>query len=216
MSLYPGQHQNPQNRNSQHRNPAGWTSPLKLGAQLGAQVGALLFFVWIAVPHATAQARSTVAAPPAGSWQTYPYPADGFKAAFPSEPKVDSQNVKTDAGSFELRDYVVDLGSTALYVGVCDYGSSMSGRDPQTVLDGAQNGAINNVKAHVLSSGKITLGSYPGRSFEAENGTLHFSVRIYLVDTILYQSLAAYPVNTQYPNAMRFLDSFQLITRVTK
>jgi hypothetical protein len=202
MSRYPGQ----------HRNPQAWASPLRLVAQLGA----LLVFVCAAVPHAAAQARSAVAAPPPGGWQTYPFPADGFRAAFPSEPKADSQNVKTDAGSFELRDYVVDLGSTALYVGVCDYGSTMNGRDPQTVLEGAQNGAISNVKAHVVSSGNITLGSYPGRSFEAENDTLHFSARIYLVNTILYQSLVAYPLHTQYPNATRFLDSFELIARVTK
>ena len=151
----------------------------------------------------------------AQSWKTYSYPADGFSASFPGEPQFSKQDVPTDKGSFELRAYLVEEGQAALYVGVCDYGSAISDRTPDQVLNGAQQGAIDNVKAHLLSGKTITFGSYPGREFEAENDTLHFSARIYLVGSTLYQTLIAAPLSSPYVNTTRFLNSFQLIPRVS-
>ena len=81
------------------------------------------------------------------------------------------------------------------------------------MLQGAKQGAINNVKAHLLREKAVTLGSYPGVEFEAENDTMHFYARIYIVGTTLYQTLIASPLSTPYANATRFLDSFQLIPR---
>ena len=92
----------------------------------------------------------------------------------------------------------------------------LPGRDPQSVLDGAKNGAINNVKAHILTEEKVTLGTYPGVTFEAANDSMHFSVRIYLVGTTLYQTLTAAPLADMYSDSTRFMDSFQLIPRVAQ
>jgi hypothetical protein len=131
----------------------------------------------------------------------------------PSLPNVDKQNVKTDAGTFELRAYLVEDGNSALYVGVCDYGQAAAGRDPDKVLQGAKEGAIGNVQAHIVSEGKISLGTYPGVAFEAENKDFHFSARIYLVGTSLYQTLLARKISELYPNTDAFLNSFQLIAR---
>jgi len=149
----------------------------------------------------------------AQQWQTYSYPADGFSAAFPGEPQFSKQNVPTDKGSFELRAYLVEDGQAALYVGVCDYGSAISDRTPDQVLDGAQKGAIDNVNGHLLRGKQITFGVYPGREFEAENDSMHFYARIYLVGATLYQTLIASPLGAPYVSATRFLDSFQLIPR---
>ncbi len=150
----------------------------------------------------------------AQQWQTYSYPADGFSAAYPSQPQMSKKDVPTAKGSFELRAYLAEENQAALFVGVCDYGSAISDRTPDQVLDGAQQGAIDNVKAHLLSGKTITLGVYPGREFEAENDSMHFSARIYLVGSTLYQTLIASPLGTPYVNSTRFLDSFQLIPRV--
>jgi hypothetical protein len=151
----------------------------------------------------------------AQQWKTYSYPADGFRAAFPAEPTMQKQNVPTNKGSFELRAYLMEDGQAALYVGVCDYGSAISDRTPDQVLNGAQQGAIDNVKAHLVSGKTITFGAYPGRVFEAENDSMHFSARIYLVGSTLYQTLIAAPFGNPYVNATTFLDSFQLIPRVS-
>jgi hypothetical protein len=103
-----------------------------------------------------------------------------------------------------------------MFVGVCDYGSAVAGRAPDTVLDGAQGGALSNTNSHLVSAKKITLGTYPGREFEAENDSMHFSARIYLVGTTLYQTLTAAPLGKPYAGVTRFLDSFQLIARVSQ
>jgi hypothetical protein len=81
------------------------------------------------------------------------------------------------------------------------------------VLQGAKSGALENTNAHLLSEKAITLGIYPGVEFEAENDTMHFSARIYLVGTTLYQTLIASPLGKPYAGTTRFLDSFQLIAR---
>jgi hypothetical protein len=151
----------------------------------------------------------------AQQWKTFSYPADGFSAAFPSEPTMQKKNVPTAKGSFELRAYLVEDGKAAVFVGVCDYGSAISDRTPDQVLDGAQQGAIDNVSGHLLRGKTITLGVYPGREFEAENDSMHFYARIYLVGTTLYQTLIASPIGTPYADATSFLDSFQLIPRIS-
>jgi hypothetical protein len=151
----------------------------------------------------------------APQWKTYNYPADGFSASFPGEPQFSKRDVPTDKGSFELRAYLAEDGQAALFVGVCDYGSAISDRTPDQVLDGAQQGAIDNVKAHLLSGKKITFGAYPGREFEADNDSMHFYARVYLVGTTLYQTLIASPLGTPYVSATSFLNSFQLIPRVS-
>jgi hypothetical protein len=151
----------------------------------------------------------------AQQWKSYSYPADGFRAAFPAEPQMSKRDVPTDKGSFELRAYLVEDGQAALYVGVCDYGSAVSDRTPDQVLQGAKQGAIDNVKAHLLTEKAITLGAYPGVEFEAENDTMHFYARIYLVGSTLYQTLIAAPLGGPYVSATTFLDSFQLIPRVS-
>jgi hypothetical protein len=166
--------------------------------------------VWPCCPYTAALGAQTPA------WKTYSYPADGFSATFPSEPELQKKNVPTEKGSFELRAYLAQDGQAAVFVGVCDYGSAISDRTPDQVLDGAQQGALDNVNAHLLTGKKITFGVYPGREFEAENDSMHFSARIYLVGTTLYQTLVASPLGKPYAFTARFLDSFQLIPRVAK
>jgi len=147
-------------------------------------------------------------------WKSYSYPTDGFIAAFPFQPDIQKKNVPTDAGTFELRSYLATEGSAAMFVGVCDYGATAAGKDPDSVLNGAQKGAIANVNGHLLSSKKITLGIYKGVEFEADNDTMHFAARVYLVGTTMYQTLTAAPLAQPYSGSTRFLDSFQLIARV--
>lgn len=147
------------------------------------------------------------------NWQTYNYASDGFSISTPVAPTASKQSVPTVKGNFDLRAYLAEIGSTALYVGVCDYGSATNGRDPNSVLQGAKQGAVDNVKAHITSESNITLGIYPGVAFEAENDSLHFTARIYFVGSTLYQVLSASPLKEPYPGTLRFINSFQFIPR---
>lgn len=150
----------------------------------------------------------------AQEWNTYSYASDGFRASFPSAPEQQKRNVPTNAGSFELRSYLVQVSPYALFIGVCDYGGQANGSDPDTLLQGAKQGALTNSNSHLVSENKITLGIYHGIGFEAESDTAHFSARIYMVGDTLYQTLAVSPLGKPYADTARFLDSFQLIPRV--
>ncbi len=147
------------------------------------------------------------------AWQTYSYPADGFSISTPSAPTVHTDSVPTDAGNFQLHGYLVEGDAAAWYVGVTDYGSVATGRNPQTMLQGAKTGAMNNVKGRLINESQITLGVYPGLSFEAENDTYHFQARLYLVGSTLYQTLIAYPIGKVPEGVDRFFNSFQLLAK---
>jgi hypothetical protein len=151
----------------------------------------------------------------APEWKTYSYFSEGFSADFPSQPTMQKQNVQIEKGSVEVRAYLATEGEAALLVEVCDYGSAVAGRDPDSILEGAQNGSITNVKGHLIQGKRINFGIYHGVEFETDNDTLHFITRIYLVGSTLYQTLTATPLGQAYASSTRFMDSFQLIARTS-
>lgn len=151
-----------------------------------------------------------------GTWKTYSYPADGFSISAPAEPQLSQQDVPTEAGNFTVHMHIVALDSAQLVAAMNDYGSAADGKDSQAIADGAMNGAIGNVKAHLIQSKKIAIGNHPGNSFEAESDQFHFSGRIYIVGSVLYQMMVVTPINQKYADTERFMDSFQLIPRSQK
>jgi hypothetical protein len=146
-------------------------------------------------------------------WKPYSYPADGFQASFPSAPEVQKKEIPTDAGTFQLRSYIGTDGAVAIFVGVCDYGASTNGKDPDVLLQGAKNGALQNSSSHLVSEKKTTFGIYHGLNFEAQSDAAYFTARIYMVGSTLYQTLVVAPLGKPYADTSRFLDSFQLIAR---
>jgi hypothetical protein len=149
-------------------------------------------------------------------WKTYSYPADGFSVSLPSEPAIEKQNVDTDAGVVELHTYLADDDPGGMMIGVGSFGAAAAGKDPDVLLQGGKNGALENTRTHLLREKKIALGDNHGLEFEAENDALHATVRIFLVGTTLYQVIVAYPVHKPYADTTRFLDSFQLIPKAGK
>jgi hypothetical protein len=150
---------------------------------------------------------------PAPQWQPFGSSTEGFHAFFPSAPEVSKDSVPVGSDTYELHSYVAESGSTALYVGVCDYGTKGLAAAPETLLASAKNGAVEHMNAHILSEKKITLDSSPGVEFEAESEKLHFTARMYIASGVLYQAMVATPLNEKYADTARFLDSFQLIPR---
>ena len=150
----------------------------------------------------------------AQEWKIYPYAPDGFSASFPSEPELKKTDVPSDAGSFELRYYLAQAGQVALFVGVCDYGAAIANRNPDEFLQDSKTGSLEKSKSHLVSERPITLGIYHGLAYESENESVHFSARIYVAGTTLYQTLVVSPLGEPYPETARFLDSFQFIARI--
>jgi hypothetical protein len=164
-------------------------------------VGAVLLLLGVIAPAQTAP------------WKQFIYSDDGFQASYPSTPDLQKKTVQTSAGEFEMRSYAAQVGDTALIVAVSDFGTSVAERSPDQMLLGAKNSMLSNSASHLVSEKKITLGTNPGTQFEAENSATHFTVRMYLVGTTLYQMLIVSPINKPFDQGSRFLDSFQLVTR---
>jgi hypothetical protein len=166
---------------------------------------------FVLVPRVDSKGKPVTA--PAPEWKPYRYPSEGFTATFPFEPALQKQSVPTAGGTFEMRSYIAQDGTTALMTVVCDYGAPAEGKDPDSLLDSAQNGALTNANAHLISGKKITMGVNHGVEFVAESDQFHFNIRMFMVGTTLYQTLVVAPVKQPYESAMRFLDSFHLIPR---
>jgi hypothetical protein len=150
-------------------------------------------------------------APSPAEWKSYPYPGDGFSAAFPHQPSIERQTVSADTGPFDLRTYVAEDGSASLIAAVCDYGPSAAGKDPDALIESAKAGAVRNLKAHLLSEKKLASDAHHGVAFEAESESDHISARFYMAGQFLYQTIVITPVKDNYADAGRFLDSFTVL-----
>lgn len=146
-------------------------------------------------------------------WKLYDYSDEGFTALYPSLPDLQKKSVDTPDGTFELRTYSAGAGDSTLMVGICDYGPVVARRNPDQMLIGAKNSMVANSLAHVISEKKVDLNKSQGIEFEAENESTHFSVRLYVVQTTMYQVLVASPLGKPFNQAKRFLDSFRLVPR---
>jgi hypothetical protein len=150
------------------------------------------------------------------AWKPFGSSTEGFRALFPAEPEETRSSVPVGGDTYELRSYVAEQGTTALYVGICDYGPKGASADAHELLTSAKSGAMGHMNAHILSEKPIDLGTSSvlqaqGVSFEAENEKLHFSVRMYIADGVLYQVMVATPIGETFADASRFLDSFELL-----
>jgi hypothetical protein len=158
---------------------------------------------------------ASVATAQAQEWKAYTYPAEGFSISLPSAPQQNKNSVDTDAGPIETRSYLVELAQGALFVGVSDFDARAGDTDPDKLLQGARDGALKNSKSHLVSEKKLMLGIYHGIEFEGASDEAHFTARVYVVGTRMYQTLVVAPIGQTYDGASRFLDSFQLIPRTT-
>ena len=166
-----------------------------------ALIGAILLFLSSIAPAQTAP------------WKEYSFSDDGFAASYPSLPNLEKKTVQTSAGEFELRSHTAQSGDTALIISDCDYGTAVAGKTAAEMLLGAKNSTLSNSASRLVSEKEITLDKNPGLQFEAENSAVHFTVRIYVVGTTLYQILVVSPVTKPFDQTTQFLGSFHLITR---
>jgi hypothetical protein len=141
-------------------------------------------------------------------WTTHNYSADGFSISLPSDPQIHTQ--KDPSGS-QMRSYTIDLGQSVLMIGVIRFSSMVPSKGPDAILQDGKNGALAQSKAHLVSEKKITLGGAPGLDFEAENETVHFRARVFLVGNTVYQLVEGYPIGKPFDHATEFFDSFRLI-----
>jgi len=149
-------------------------------------------------------------------WKSYSYPADGFRATFPTAPQLDTKTQPAGTGPIELHSYCALLSAGDLCVAVIVHGAQATGLDPDSLLERVKQGVLAGDKTKKLSETPIALDERKGVALETENDTIHTSTRIYLVGDVIYQTIVTSPVASKYADTARFLDSFRLIPRVPK
>ena len=147
------------------------------------------------------------------SWQTVN--GEGFTVSMPGSPSHDTQSVPSAVGPIPIHLYTLSEGFEGYIVGYSEYPDAVfSSAQPEDLMNGAQNGAINNVQGQVTSQRSITINGYPGREIvgTSPSKNIGFVARLYLVKPRMYMMLY-----TQYDkdkpastNGKKFLESLQL------
>jgi hypothetical protein len=151
--------------------------------------------------------------PSSSSWETIS--GDGFTLTMPGTPSKNDDTIPSAAGPLPLRMYTLSKGFEGYITGYTEYPDIVfTSTEPEKLLDGAQQGAISNVKGEVTSQRSITLNGHPGREIvgtsPAQN--IGFTARVILAKPRMYML-----VYTQYDkdkpiseDGKRFLDSFEI------
>ena len=147
------------------------------------------------------------------SWQTVN--GDGFTFSTPGSPSHDEQSLPSAVGPIPLHLYTLTQGFEGYIVGYSIYPDSVfSAASSEQLLDGAQNGAVNNVQGQVTSQRSISINGNPGREIvgTSPSKNIGFTARVYIVKPRMYML-----VYTQYDkdkpmssDGRKFLESFQL------
>jgi hypothetical protein len=131
----------------------------------------------------------------------------------PLEPKYDTMPTPTEAGTIQSHMASIDLGSDTFFAVMwADYpAAALANRTPDSVLDGARDGAVANVKGKLLAEKKLTANGYPGREIRIGSSDKKFVAidRLYVVKTRLYQVMAVWPAaGEDVATTRRYIESF--------
>ncbi len=150
----------------------------------------------------------------AQKWEPHSYPQFGFRAEFPSEPKLESQSQDSQEGpTIHLHSYCAQLSTTYLCVAVIDQGEQAAASDPDLQLARMKHGVLAGATTKLVAEKPIDLDGHRGIELEAVNDTVRTSTRIYLAGATIYQTMVVSPAAETFAGTARFLDSFRLIRR---
>lgn len=133
----------------------------------------------------------------------------------PGTPSKDDSTIPSAAGPLPLRMYTLTKGFEGYITGYTEYPDIVfTSTEPEQLLDGAQEGAISNVKGEVTSQRPITINGHPGREIigTSPEQNVGFTARVILAKPRMYML-----VYTQYDKSKpisadgtKFLESFQI------
>ena len=121
------------------------------------------------------------------------YSEDGkFKINFPVQPVKTNQNIPTEVGEIKMTMFMYEKSLTEAYMAAFnDYPEDLVAvSDPYVLLEGAKNGAVQNLGATIYEEKKITVQGYPAYDFKGSGANnLKVVARIVMVDNRLYQAM---------------------------
>lgn len=157
----------------------------------------------------------------AEDWKAFESKEGKFKTTFPAEPKSQSVPLDTALGKVTYYAFVAETGGGNLAWGVSynDYPDAIKQSDPNTVLQGAMQGAAGQFTGgKITKQGKIKIGNHPGLEFtvtgKAGELDINYHSRIYMVGVRLYQVQVVQVGKEPLPpeDITKFMKAFELTT----
>ncbi|APG64453.1 hypothetical protein LPB136_03340 [Tenacibaculum todarodis] len=153
-------------------------------------------------------------------WEKYKNEELNLVAYFPETPKKSIQKVETAVGTLDMHMIMHSPTSgddNAVYSLIrSDYPKeqfeSATSVTNSKVLDGAVNGAVNNVKGKLVFDNKINFNGYPGRNIKIliDGGFIY--IKAILVENSMYiVQVICLTANDENKSINRFMDSFDII-----
>lgn len=166
-------------------------------------------------------AMCTVFTVSAQVWETFKSIDHEFSALFPVEPTYQVQKVPSAVGELDMNMYMATVNDpdadNLLYSVIrSDYPAEMFSNVNDdfisNVLDGAVNGAVNNVQGKLVSDVSISFNKFPGRSIKIETSMGLLYINAYLVNNSMFiTQVICTPDKDNNSSIKRFQDSFELI-----
>ena len=192
-------------------NSAAWR-PITITAAIVMMIAVLFFGKNLGLSF---DANSLIPAPTAAEWKEFKSPEGGFFITMPGEPERSKQTVKTAAGDMDMYIYMLESRSGAYGVIYSEF-PSLYLQQPnaaERLLDGGHDGAVAQMKGKLLDEKSITIGRHPGRELHIECAQGTIVMRIFLINTRLYQVMAVLPKGQAISDdTMKFLESFRAET----
>lgn len=153
------------------------------------------------------------------TWKQFTSSEGRFFALFPSNPTEEVETVDSARGPLNLHIFGVSLeDGTWFSVSYSDYPiATFQPLDVGSLLDGARDGMIANVRGKLISEKPISLGNYPGRELvvEVSKGPFVLVViaRVYIVKNRSYSvQVVILKKLSSSKTVWKFLDSFNITT----
>lgn len=165
---------------------------------------AVLFIVMLSALSALAQT-------PAG-WVKFSPAGSPFTVMLPSKPEENKQTADSPNGPYTTYLFTSNSPEREIYlVGWVDYDPKFN-FGVQAELEANRDNFVKNLKAKLLSTTPIKLGTHPGIEFKAElEGKADIVSRVYIVGRRPYQLIIVSPTGSDSSaNRERFFSSFQL------
>ena len=150
--------------------------------------------------------------------QEFTSPEGRFSITAQKPFKASTQTITASGISLPTYMFIADMGTRTDMVAYTDYPEDVvSQSDPAKMLDGASNGAVQNVNGTLVSQDEITLDGNPGRDIvanaAAKNGQeVTMRARLYMVKNRLYMIIiVANKGQLTREQTDAFLDSFKLL-----
>ncbi|HEX8844162.1 MAG TPA: hypothetical protein VF791_05940 [Pyrinomonadaceae bacterium] len=169
----------------------------------------------ISTPSSSSTSTTTTTTSSASSQSWQPLTGDQFSVSMPGTPMKSDQTEPSPAGPIQIHLYTVSQGYEGYIVGYSEYPDLVfSSGNNDVLLNGARDGAIQNVNGKILNERNITLSGYPGREItgNAPSQNISFTARLFIAKPRMYMLMyTQYGVDKPLSeDGRRFLDSFQI------